>query len=309
MARATRVLCQGIYFGDDARWRQGRLWFSDFFAHAVKSVSLAGDLRTEVAIDDQPSGLGWMPDGSLLIVSMFKRQVLRRSLDGKLTVHADLSHIANFACNDMVVDAMGRAYVGDFGFDLPGELAKRGVDSVLADHPTAKLTLVSPDGVVREAARDMHFPNGSVITPDGKTLIVAETIAERLTAFDIGSDGGLTNRRLWAPVAPPLPRSSAQMFAQPAGAAFHRLPDAIALDAAGHIWIANALAPECVLFAPGGEVVEVIDTGVPCFGCMLGDDDGRTLFMLTCPSAADVTRTPRAKLIIATVDVPHAGLP
>ena len=99
------------------------------------------------------------------------------------------------------------------------------------------------------------------------------------------------------------------MFAKPVGAAFHRLPDAIALDAAGHIWIANALAPECVLFAPGGEVVEVVDTGVPCFGCMLGGDDGRTLFMLACPSADDVTRTPRAKLIIATVDVPHAGLP
>jgi sugar lactone lactonase YvrE len=118
MGRATRVLCGGIYYGEGPRWRDGRLWFSDFFAHAVYSVSLAGDLRTEVKIDDQASGLGWMPDGSLLVVSMTKRQVLRRSLEGKIAVHADLSHIAGGPCNDMVVDSKGRAYVGNFGYDL-----------------------------------------------------------------------------------------------------------------------------------------------------------------------------------------------
>src|SRR5215467_12702709 len=113
MGRETRVLTGGIYFGEGPRWRDGRLWFSDFYAHAVKSVSLAGDLRTEFEIDDQPSGLGWMPDGSMLIVSMKKRQVLRRSKDGKIAVYADLNHIATFHCNDMVVDAKGRAYVGN----------------------------------------------------------------------------------------------------------------------------------------------------------------------------------------------------
>jgi sugar lactone lactonase YvrE len=308
MSRTTRVLCEGIYFGDDPRWHQGRLWFSDFFAHAVKSVSLAGDLRTEVEIDDQPSGLGWMPDGSLLIVSMFKRQVLRRSLDGKIRVHSDLSAIANYASNDMVVDSMGRAYVGDFGYDLPKAIAANGVESVLADHPTAKVAFVSPDGVARVAATDMHFPNGSVITPDGKTLIVAETLAERLTAFDIGADGSLTNRRVWAWVKPHLPLGSAELFARPIGAAFHRLPDGIALNAEGQIWMANAVAAECVLFAEGGKVLDVIDTGEPCFACMLGGDDGRTLFMHTSPTTATAA-SPKSRLIIANVDVPHAGLP
>jgi len=308
MSRTTQVLCEGIYFGDGPRWHQGRLWFSDFFAHAVKSVSLAGDLRTEVAIDDQPSGLGWMPDGSLLIVSMFKRQVLRRTLDGKISVHADLSHVADFASNDMVVDANGRAYVGDFGYDLPKAMATLGVERVLADHPTAKVVCVSPDGAVRVVATDMHFPNGSVISPDGKTLVVAETIAERLTAFDIGADGSLSNRRVWAWVAPQFPRGSAQLFAKPIGTAFHRLPDGIALNAAGQIWSSNAVAAECVLFAQGGKVLDVIDTGVPCFGCMLGGDDGKTLFMLITPPTAGLD-SPKSKVIIATVDVPHGGLP
>src|SRR6185369_7562170 len=127
MGRATGVLTGGIHFGEGPRWREGRLWISDFYSHAVKSISLAGDLRTEVEIDDRPSGLGWMPDGSLLIVSMTRRQVLRRTPEGQITVHADLGHIAAFHCNDMVVDSAGGAYVGNFGFDLDAEIAARGV--------------------------------------------------------------------------------------------------------------------------------------------------------------------------------------
>ncbi|HEY2482654.1 MAG TPA: SMP-30/gluconolactonase/LRE family protein [Caulobacteraceae bacterium] len=292
MARATRVLAEGIYFGEGPRWRDGRLWFSDFYARAVKSVSLAGDLRTEIDLDDQPSGLGWMPDGSLLIVSMTKRQVLRRSGDGRLTVHAELGDIAGFHCNDMVVDREGRAYVGNFGFDLDAELTARGVPAVLADHTTAALACVAPDGALNIAAEDMHFPNGAVITPDGQTLIIGETLGGVLTAFDIGPGGKLSNRRVWASTAP-------------------RVPDGIALDAAGRIWIANPIAPECALIAQGGEVVEVIDTGQPCYACMLGGEDGRTLFMLTAKSsvAHDAAAAPTGKLLIATVDAPHAGWP
>lgn len=249
MGRATRVLCEGIYYGEGPRWRNGRLWFSDFFGHTVNSVSLAGDLRTEIELDDQPSGLGWMPDASLLFVSMIKRQVLRRSVEGKINVHADLSAIADFYCNDMVVDSKGRAYVGNFGFDLYAEVAARGIESVIADHPTAKLACVLPDGVARVAAEGMHFPNGSVITPDGKTLIVGESLSGDLIAFDIGADGSLSNRRVWASIWP-------------------RVPDGIALNADGNIWVANPIAPECVLVAEGGKVLEVIDTGVPCFACM-----------------------------------------
>jgi sugar lactone lactonase YvrE len=292
MGRATRVLTGGIYFGEGPRWHQGRLWFSDFYSHAVKSVSLAGDLRTEVEIDDQPSGLGWMPDGSMLIVSQTKRQLLRRRTDGRITVHAELGHVADFHCNDMVVDSAGGAYVGNFGFDLDAEMRARGVESVLADHPTARLAYVSPDGTAREAAADMHFPNGSVITPDGRTLIVGETLAGVLTAFDIGPGGALSNRRAWAPTWP-------------------RVPDGIALDADGAIWLANPIAPECVRVAEGGEVLEVIETDQPCYACMLGGDDGRALFMLTAASSDHeaAAKAQTGRILTANVDSPRAGLP
>jgi sugar lactone lactonase YvrE len=292
MGRTTRLLCEGIYFGEGPRWRHGRLWFSDFFAHAVKSVSLAGDLRTEFEIDDQPSGLGWMPDGSMLIVSMVRRRVLRRSVDGELSTHADLSELASFHCNDMVVDAAGGAFVGEFGFDLDAEVDARGIGAVITDHATAKLFRISPEGTVSVAASDMHFPNGTVITPDGATLIIGESLGGALTAFDLGADGSLSRRRLWASTLP-------------------RAPDGIALDAEGRIWIANPIAPECALLAQGGEVVEVIDTGQPCFACMLGGENGRTLFMLTA-AASNADRAVAAatgKLLVATVDAPHAGWP
>ncbi len=292
MARTTRVLADGIYFGEGPRWRAGRLWFSDFYAHAVMSVSLAGDLRKEFEIDDQPSGLGWLPDGSMLVVSMTKRQVLRRAADGKIAIHADLSHIATYQCNDMVVDAAGGAYVGNFGFNLDAAIEARGVPDVLANHSTAKLAYVSPDGQTRVAAEDMHFPNGPVITPDGKTLILGETLAACLTAFDIGPNGDLSNRRVWAPIAPAV-------------------PDGICLDADGAIWVANPTAPQCLRIAKGGEVLEVIDTGAPCYACMLGGDDGRTLFMLTASSsdAHQAAASPSGAILIATVESPHAGRP
>ena len=292
MAQAPRMLCDGIYFGEGPRWHEGRLWFSDFYAHAVKSTSLAGDLRTEIELDDRPSGLGWAPDGSMLIVSMTRRQLLRRETDGKIAVHADLGGIADFHCNDMVVDAAGRAYVGNFGFDLDAALGARGVESVLADHGKAKLACVAPDGSVSVAAEDLSFPNGTVITPDGKTLILGETLGARLTAFDIGPDGALSNRRVWASTGP-------------------RVPDGICLDANGAVWIANPIAPECALIAEGGEVLKVIETGMPCYACMLGGEDGRTLFMLTAPSSIseEAAKAPGGQVMIAEVDTPRAGRP
>jgi sugar lactone lactonase YvrE len=291
MGRETQVLAEGLYFGEAPRWRDGRLWFSDFFAHTVSSVSLAGDVRTEVELDDQPSGLGWMPDGSLLIVSMTRRQLLRRAADGRVRVHADLGAVADFHCNDMVVDAAGRAYVGNFGFDLEAEIAARGIEAVLAEHATAKLALVMPDGEVRVAASELHFPNGSVITPDGRTLIVAETLAARLTAFDIGADGALSNRRLWASTG-------------------GRPPDGIALDAEGAVWIADPFAGVCARIGEGGLTLEVIDTGQPCYACMLGGEDGRTLFMLTAAAlGAEAAAEPSGKVIFARVEAGRAGWP
>jgi sugar lactone lactonase YvrE len=292
MGRQTHILAEGLYFGEAPRWREGRLWFSDFYAKAVKSVSLAGDARIEFTIDDRPSGLGWMPDGSLLVVSMTRRQVLRRSTSGDVSLHADLSEIATFHCNDMVVGAEGRAYVGNFGFDLDAELVGRGAQSVIADHPTARLACVGPDGAVSVAAADLSFPNGSVVTPDGRTLIVGETLGGVLTAFDIGADGALSGRRIWAPTWP-------------------YVPDGICLDAEGAVWIANPLAPQCVRIAEGGAVLEVVETGLPCYACMLGGEMGATLFMLTAPSslAQEAAAAPLGRLLVAEVDSPGAGWP
>jgi sugar lactone lactonase YvrE len=292
MDRTATKLCDGIYFGEGPRWKDGRLWFSDFYAKAVKSVSPKGDVRVEVEIDDMPSGIGWMPDGSLLIVSMVKRQVLRRMPDGQISIHADLSKIASFHCNDMIVDSTGGAYVGNFGFDLHEDLIKRGDAAVIADHPTAKLARISPNGSVSVAAEGMHFPNGCAITPDGKTLIVAETLGGRLTAFAIHADGSLSGRRVFAETWP-------------------RVPDGIALDASGAVWIASALTPECIRIDEGGAVLERVVTSQNCFACMLGGEDGRTLFMMTALTSlpSEAAAAPKGRIEIATVESPHAGLP
>ena len=296
MARELRTVAEGLYFGEGPRWHDGRLWFSDFYAHRVCSVSEAGgDMRVELEFDDQPSGLGWMPDGSLLVVSMMRQQVWRRWPDGRLERHADLSDIAGFWCNDMVVDGEGRAYVGNFGFDLDAVLLDKGPDWVRENGETTSIALIQPDGTVSLAAGEekLFFPNGPVITPDGKTFIVGETLAGKLTAFDIEPDGHLSNRREWASTDP-------------------RLPDGICLDAEGAIWIANPLAPECVRYAQGGEVLEVVETGeLNCYACMLGGADGKTLFMVVAPTShRDLAGAAKnGKIIACKVDVAGAGRP
>ena len=289
--RHVTTLAEGIYFGEAPRWHEGRLWFSDFYAQRVASAGLDGDLRTELELDGQPSGLGWMPDGSLLVVRMELRQVWRRWPDGRFALHADLGAYSAHLCNDMVVDALGRAYVGNFGFDLDAAMRDRGPAGVIADHPVTMVALVQPDGTVSDAApgERFGFPNGMVITPDGGTLILAETFAQQLTALDIGADGTLTNRRVWAPVAP-------------------RLPDGICLDASGAVWIANPAAPECALIAPGGEVLETVTTGaLNCYACTLGGPEGRHLFMLVAPPAP--AKAPGGQIMVCEVSAQRAGLP
>ena len=290
MAQA-RTLTDGLYFGEGPRWHNGRLWFSDFYDHAVKSMDTAGRVSIEHRFEDQPSGLGWLPDGRLLVVSMRALKVLRQEGTG-FVEHADLSGLARHMCNDMVVDGNGRAWVGNFGFDLDAELSRRGVASVVAEHPSTNLVRVDPDGSVHLAAREMHFPNGTVITPDGKTLVVGETLASCLTAFDILADGSLANRREWAALG-------------------QRAPDGICLDADGNIWVANAVAPECVLIAPGGEVLQVVATSQNCYACMLGGDDGRDLYAVTAlTSHHDVAAVERTgKIETARVKTPGAGWP
>ena len=283
----VRELAGGLRFGEGPRWHGGKLWFSDMYDHAVKTVDLQGHVETMVEIEGQPSGLGWLPDGRLLVVSMLDRRVLRLETE-RLVVHAELGGVAAFHCNDMVVDERGRAYVGNFGFDLHAAEATGDFSSM----KSADLALVDVDGSVRVAARDLHFPNGTVITPDGKTLVVAESMGRRLTSFDRNSDGTLGKRRVWAELG-------------------DRLPDGICLDAEGAIWVANAGAPECVRVAKGGQVLQVIPTGDHCYACMLGGPEGTDLFMLTSASShpSRTTAERGARVLVSRVTVPHAGRP
>ncbi|MPY94181.1 MAG: gluconolactonase [Acidimicrobiia bacterium] len=279
---ALEVLVDGLMFPEGPRWRDGRLWFSDFYSHRVLAVGLDGVLEDMAKVPSQPSGLGWLPDGRLLVVSMLDRRVLRREPDGSLVLHADLSAHATGPCNDMVVDGAGRAWVGNFGFDRhAGE-----------EPATTVLVRVDPDGAVTPAADDVFFPNGSVVSPDGATLVVGETWRQRLTAWDIRPDGSLANRRTWADIAP-------------------HWPDGICLDAEGAIWVADPRGNVVVRVHEGGEISARAPTGdLGAFACMLGGAERRTLFVCTCsgsgPHAAARTD---GRIELTEVDVPGAGWP
>jgi len=283
MTLETTVLLDGLMFPEGPRWHDGKLWFSDIHAYQVMTVDLDGNAEKIVKVPGQPSGLGWLPTGQMLIVSMMDRRLMRLDLGG-LTEVADLNELASFHCNDMVVDREGRSYIGNFGFDL-------GV------HPfeiqPAELVLVMPDGKSRVVADEMIFPNGIVITPDGRTLIVAETFGQRLTAFDIKTDGSLKRRRIWAQLD--------GIF-----------PDGICLDAEGSIWLASpGKTREVLRVREGGEVTHRINVETTPYACMLGGPDRHTLFVLTSetsdPSEARAKASGRIEIV--QVDVPGAGLP
>lgn len=265
----TDVLLTGLGFGEGPRWHDGRLWFSDFYRHGVYAVDEAGDEELMVTVPTQPSGLGWLPDGSLLVVSMLDRRVLRLTGDGDLTEYADLSATADFHANDMLVDARGRAYVGNFGYDLHQDMTEREVPTILADEAAGRTRLVrvDPDRSVHVAAEDVRFPNGMVLLDGGRTLVLAETLRLQLTAFDVADDGTLGNRRVFASTA-------AQGVA----------PDGICTDGET-VWVASALAPAVVGYRDGGEVVGTVETRQIAYACALGGDDGRTMFVMTAPSS------------------------
>jgi len=276
------LLVDGLDFGEGPRWHDGRLWYSDFYQHRVYAVSPGGARETILDLgSEQPSGLGWMPDGSLLVVAMTARRVLRMA-DGEVTIHADLSEIATWHCNDMVVAADGTAYVGNFGWDIEHD---RG-------HPlAATLAVVRPDGSVQSGPGDLLFPNGSVITPDGSTLVIAETFGGRFSAFPLDADGCPGEGREWAPVP---------------GAA----PDGCTLDSDGGIWFADAAGSGVVRVLEGGTITDRLPTPQPAYACMLGGDDGRTLFILTAPGAgADRAGTGEGCIWTTTVEHAGAGLP
>jgi sugar lactone lactonase YvrE len=274
--RSTDVLLAGLAFPEGPRWHDDRLFFSDMHGHRVVAVEENGESETIAEVPNQPSGLGWLPDGRMLVVSMVDRKVLRLEADG-LVLHADLAALAPANCNDMVVDGRGRAYVGNFGFDM------------YAGEPWRKTNIIAvdPDGRAWVAAEDMSFPNGPVVTPDNTTLIVGESTAARLTAFDIGEDGSLSNRRVWASL-------------KEIGAT----PDGICLDAEGAIWVACPASNRCVRVGEGGELLDEVPTGRGTFACALGGRDGRTLFICTADDHEPVAARAAASGRIETTTVP-----
>jgi len=281
MSPRPAVMLDGLFFPEGPRWHGGKLWFSDMQGLHVMTLDAAGKAEKIVEVRGSPSGLGWLPDGRLQVVSMIDRRLFRLDPEGLVEV-ADLNHLASFHCNDMVMDDHGRAYIGNFGFDFAAN----------APVEPAEIVLVTPEGQTRIVAEDLLFPNGTVITPDGLTLIVAETFGNRLTAFDRDQEGSLTNRRTWAQLE--------GVF-----------PDGICLDAEGAIWVAAPHPGEVLRVLQGGVITHRLKVSTRPYACMLGGDDRCTLFICTAGSAIpdEVRVAPGGKIEAFKVEVPGAGLP
>ncbi|HMM76578.1 MAG TPA: SMP-30/gluconolactonase/LRE family protein [Gammaproteobacteria bacterium] len=274
----TSKLVDGFVFLEGPRWHQGKLWVSDMWDYTVYTVTASGARERVCKVDERPSGLGFAKDGSLLIVSMANRSLLRYA-NGKLERLADLSPWATGDCNDMVTDAQGRCYVGNFGYDLLAGAAPA----------TAKLVCVEPDGRARSVADGLNFPNGAVIMNGGRTLVVAETFGHCLTAFDVAADGSLSNRRCFAALG-------------------EHTPDGICLDKDGGIWVASFMTDVFLRVKDGGAVTDTVPVGGRrAVACQLGGDDGRTLFCLTYDGTIDDLHHHKPGAVIETVRVEHAA--
>jgi sugar lactone lactonase YvrE len=273
-----KTLMNGIGLGESPRWHEGRLWFSDWVAQELIALSVDGGSEVITNVRSLPFSIDWLPDGPLLITS--GKQLLRMEPDGSLVTHVDLSDLSEHGWNEIVVDGRGNTYVNNIDFDMMGgEEPKPGI-----------IALVTPEGDARQVAEGLAFPNGMVVTPDNSTLIIAESYEGRLSAFDIAEDGGLTNRRVWAELG--------------------EGGDGICMDAEGAVWSPKFQA--CVRVREGGEELEKIELDQFCFACMLGGDDGKTLFMNVADwNGPDAVGTgPRTGKVLTT-DAPaaHAGFP
>jgi sugar lactone lactonase YvrE len=277
MARELTTLVTGGHFFEGPRWHAGKWWVSDFYAHTVSSIIPAGDSTVELVVPSQPSGLGWLPDGSLLVVSMLDHKLLRRWPDGRVTEHADISAHCGGPANDMLVTAEGHAYVGNFGFDMMAR----------GDRQPANLVHVDPDGSVHVAAAGIDFPNGAVVLSDGVTLVVGETLGARYTAWTIEPDGSLSNRRVWAEFGGRV------------------APDGCAVDADDRIWMADAVGGRVALVAEGGEIVDEIGApdGLGFFACALGGPFGNTLLICAAPDYFAERRKAATEAVLLTVDL------
>jgi sugar lactone lactonase YvrE len=243
-----RTLMTGLAFGESPRWHDGRLWFSDWGVQEIIAVDPDGRSEVVLSVPSSPSCIDWLPDGRLLVVSGGDGLLLRLEPDGSLVTQADLSALSAHAWNEIVVDDHGRAYVNNIGHEFGGEFAP-GI-----------VAMVAPDGSAQVVAEGVAFPNGMVVTPDNSTLIVAESYANVLTAFDIAPDGGLLNRRVWAELG-------------------EGVPDGICLDAEGAVWYGDVPNKRCVRVREGGDVLDEVELDRGCFACALGGRDGKTLFM------------------------------
>jgi sugar lactone lactonase YvrE len=277
-----QTLMTGILFGESPRWHDERLWFSDWGTQEIIAVDLEGKSEVIIHMPSFPFSIDFLPDGRLLIVSARDRLLLRREPDESLVTHADLSTVSEHPWNDIVVDGRGNAYIGNIGFDFPGGEFAPGI-----------LALVTPDGSARQVADGVAFPNGIVVTPDNSTLILAESYANRLTAFDIAADGSLFNRRMWAELD-------------------GGVPDGICLDSEGAVWYGDVPNKRCVRVREGGEVLQTIDLDRGCFACMLGGVDRRILLMVArewggMESTAEGERT--GQLLTAPAPAPGVGWP
>jgi sugar lactone lactonase YvrE len=279
-----RVLTDGILFGEQPRWHQGRLWFSDWGTQEVIAVDGDGNREVMLRGSSFPLCVDWLPDGRLLVVSTGEGVLLRRQHDGSLVPHGDLGMASQPpAGNELVVDARGNAYVNGGGFDLmAGEPFAPGV-----------ITMVALDGSARQVADGLAFPNGMLVMPDGSTLIVAESYASRLTAFDIEDDGSLSGRRVWADLG-------------------DGVPDGICADAEDAIWYADVPNKRCVRVREGGGVLQTLELDRGCFACALGGTNGTTLFMVAQEwhGPEGMFTAPRTGLVLMTeAPAPHAGWP
>jgi sugar lactone lactonase YvrE len=290
LMRVDTLFDGGILF-EAPRWHAGAWWVSDILGGRVLELTETGALASEIVMDTRPAGLGWLPDGTLLVVSSDDRRLLRRTLSGGLSVHAELAEVCGGPANELVLDRWGRAYVGELGFD------------VFASAPasTANLLRVDPDGVVSIVADELLFPNGSAITPDGGTLLICESFGGRIAAFSILDDGSLADRRAWGVMGAAVDPSAddwgpllARQFA----------PDGMTLDAEGHVWVCDPANARCARLAPGGRVVAelAMPDGLTAFGCALGSADGRTLLVTAAPH--EPRGRPDSVVLTARVAVP-----
>lgn len=287
-------LFEGGHFFEGPRWHDGYWYSSDLYAPKVFKISPEGKGETVAEVPNQPSGLGWLPDGTMLVVSMKDAQVMKVAADGSISVHGNLRPGTVSYANDMVVDSLGRAYAGTFGFNLfEGEPPARGA-----------ISRVDPDGTVSIVATDMDFPNGMAVTADNRTLIVAETFGSRLTAFTINADGSLKDKRTLAQLGTPPAWDSLETLIQ-----LECAPDGIVIDAEDHVWVADAWMARALRVSPEGKVVDEVKapTGMGLYSCTLGGPNGNTLMICCAPSFADHERKPvqESELWVVDVDVPR----